>query len=1008
MKLFSLLALTGLSLSAAAVPNGPSTSGTPADIALANPERIAYWLQQRQLLAKDASELQKQQAVQAFINAQASLNHNQTLSQPSLTKAKSSRLTAQQLAKQNPELAAAAAQANKTVKVLTLLIDFPDLKHDSNGLKASDTDMFYSSYSVEHYQSMLYGQSTFTGPKSENLLTARAFYDRESNNSFTFNGQVHGWYTAANNAAYYGAHNGDAKDKNASELVKEAVTAYVATNPTDLDSYDSFDPYDVDGDGNTNEPDGIIDYLMVFHSSIGEEAGGGVLGDDAIWSHRFYLFNSQNQPLQIGSKRYYDYTIQPIDAAIGVCVHEFGHALGLPDEYDLNGGVGSPVEFWSVMSGGSWAGRSISGSQPVAFSAYAREKLQGIHGGNWARIDSIDLESLNEQGMAKTVNVNSSLTGNNLLKINLTPESMAFKAPYSGQYQYYSGEQNEVTNTLSKQITLPTSSNLVLSMMAHWEIEQDYDYVQVLVNGTAITGNHTTNTANPEHSTVTKYISGKSSAISGNQGTDHWVNLSFDLSAFSGQTVTISIRYKTDAYETLYGFVADDLKITNGSAVVWQDNADSQVTVDLNGFSRIDNTRPALATYYLVEQRKHTGNDSALQDYGYHEGVLMWYINPNYTDNNSSDHPGYGYAGVVDNDQNLIKPSGSVGDTFYQLRDAALRIADQPSTNGDNNLQAVSRFNDSQSYQSNEQPQAGMILPQQGLEISLTAVNNASAEMVIRKLPVQLTVSSITASNTTGLTATFSADVFSPLGAVTYLWEFGDSQTSTEAAPSHTYVQAGRYSVKLTVTDTNTLTASKTIEVAVSNVAAAFTFANSNGTVNFTATASTGVAPYSYSWDFGDSATATTANPTHQYALSGTYTVKLTVTDATGKSAVATQLISVVVPMTVSATSTKTDLTANFTASATGGDGNYQYAWQFGDGQTGTGRTVSHSYSQAGSYTVTLTVTDGLQNTQSYTLTVSATAPVVKESKSGGGGSVGILSALLLLVAGLHRRTTTR
>ena len=49
----------------------------------------------------------------------------------------------------------------------------------------------------------------------------------------------------------------------------------------------------------------------------------------------------------------YDYTIEPEDGAVGVFAHEFGHDLGLPDEYDTKyTGAGEPINSWSVMSGG--------------------------------------------------------------------------------------------------------------------------------------------------------------------------------------------------------------------------------------------------------------------------------------------------------------------------------------------------------------------------------------------------------------------------------------------------------------------------------------------------------------------------------------------------------------------------------------------------------------------------------------------------------------------------------
>jgi len=47
-----------------------------------------------------------------------------------------------------------------------------------------------------------------------------------------------------------------------------------------------------------------------------------------------------------------------------------------------------------------------------------------------------------------------------------------------------------------------------------------------------------------------------------------------------------------------------------------------------------------------------------------------------------------------------------------------------------------------------------------------------------------------------------------------YLWEFGDGQTSTEAKPVHTYTMSGTYSVKLTVTgEGGTGNATKQVEI---------------------------------------------------------------------------------------------------------------------------------------------------------------------------------------------------
>ena len=49
----------------------------------------------------------------------------------------------------------------------------------------------------------------------------------------------------------------------------------------------------------------------------------------------------------------------------------------------------------------------------------------------------------------------------------------------------------------------------------------------------------------------------------------------------------------------------------------------------------------------------------------------------------------------------------------------------------------------------------------------------------------------------------------------------------------------------------------------------------------------------SYSWDFGDGNSSTDANPVHNYAAAGTYSVSLTVTDNEGASDTETQSVTV-------------------------------------------------------------------------------------------------------------------
>jgi len=131
----------------------------------------------------------------------------------------------------------------------------------------------------------------------------------------------------------------------------------------------------------------------------------------------------------------------------------------------------------------------------------------------------------------------------------------------------------------------------------------------------------------------------------------------------------------------------------------------------------------------------------------------------------------------------------------------------------------------------------------------------------------------------------------------TYLWDFGDGNTSNLANPQYTYTSTGIYTATLTVTDNdnNVATDTASVEVRASNIAPtakingpystnlgqAIVF-NSNGSVD------TDGAIVSFLWQFGDGTTSSEQNPSHTYSNVGDYTVSLTVTDDAGLTNTAT------------------------------------------------------------------------------------------------------------------------
>lgn len=991
---------------------------TPSDIGVINKEQILYWLEKRGELASDANEAQKQLAIKNYLGnksfkalklsgefgakvmmaEQAALDSVNANNQTSkVTRVKSNK---------------SSAQAISQVKVLAIMIDFPDLKHDSNGLTSSDTAMFYSDYSADHYRNMLFATDGYNGPSDQTLMTAHQYYQQESGQSLAFTGDVQGWFTADNNAAFYGGNDpdNDDSDKDVPALVLEAVTKAVAGG-LDLSEYDKSDFFDLDGDGIINEPDGIIDHVMIFHSSMGEETGGGSLAEDAIWSHRFFVFDNDNLPVAVpGSTiKLYGYTIVPIDAAIGVVVHEFGHDLGVPDEYDTaNGKFGSPVADWSLMASGNWLG-SPAGTQPAGFSPYVKDIYQNKYQGNWINQQTINLGDLTSQSIALVTATNHQ-SGINQVKVNLPPQAVSFGAPYTGDYQFYSNAGDMFTHTMSFNAAIPAGTS-TLAMKARWDIELDYDYVQILVNDTPIAGNHTSVT-NQFHADVTNYISDKSLSITGAEGQLGWVDLTFDLSAYENQTVTVKVIYVTDPAVGGYGFVADDIRITNNNTDVIFVGGEAENEATLDGFSRIGASIGGASHSYYVQLRSYTETDSALTRPGYDPGVLVWYRNDGVSDNQVNAHPGKVFIGVVDADQDPIKSSSKLANTDRQLRDAAFSRFDQTNASGDHHLTASSLFDDRLDYSAPYQPESGIIVPILGLTIEVT--DQASDSTTATLLLTKSEVSYISASHN-GLQVNFNVEDQTVNSDSTYTWQMGDGTTLTGATISHTYAQNGSYTVTVDYqasSGNKTLTYNVVVgEVITGNIAAE----KSGQSVNVSSTLAGGVGDFNYRWNFGDGSDVvqnTTGSASHNYSNIGSYTITLEVNDETFQKYTFTTSITIENTLTTTFTISTSNLAVDFTAIPTGGDASYSYLWDFGDTTTSTLASPSHTYSAAGSYNVKLTVTDGVGATAEFSTTVNVSAPAVVKpttpvkNSSGGGGSFNFW--VLVLLASLVTRKTSK
>jgi len=280
--------------------------------------------------------------------------------------------------------------------------------------------------------------------------------------------------------------------------------------------------------------------------------------------------------------------------------------------------------------------------------------------------------------------------------------------------------------------------------------------------------------------------------------------------------------------------------------------------------------------------------------------------------------------------------------------------------------------------------------------VTLTATNAGGSNTVtqigyiivsaVSTIPVASFVSTVK-TGTAPLTAQFvDSSTNTP---TTWVWSFGDGNTSTVENPSHTYVTAGTYTVTLTATNaggSNTITNTGYITVTYAVPVAGFTSNVTSGTtplyVKFTDTSTN--SPVSWSWTFGDGGTTTTQSPIYEYTGAGTYTVTLTATNDAGSNTTSTtgyitvtSVISPIASFTADVKSGTVPFTVQFTDTSSYTPTSWE--WSFGDGSSSTEENPTHIYTTAGIYSVTHTATNAggsRTTTASSYITASAVTTV--------------------------------
>ncbi|MER5719728.1 immune inhibitor A domain-containing protein [Streptomyces sp. NPDC002132] len=579
----------------------------------------------------------------------------------------------------------------KTDKIFTILVEFGDQVDSRYGgtpgplhnkiakpdPAKNNSTAWQADYDRKHFQDLYFG----TGPGTESL---KKYYEKQSSGRYSVDGEVTDWVKVPYNEARYGSN---AATTGAWYAVQDGVNAWVAQREAagdtaaeikaELAQYDQWDRYDFDGDGDFNEPDGYIDHFQIVHAGEDESAGGGAQGEDAIWAHRWYAFGTDagsSGPdtnklggTEIGDTGVWvgDYTIQPENGGLGVFAHEYGHDLGLPDEYDTSGSGENSTGFWTLMSSGSWlgTGKNSIGDLPGDMNAWDKLQLGWLD----YEVAKAGVKSRHKLGVAEYNTKNAQAL---IVELPNKTVTTPVVAPAQGSRQWWSGSGNDLRNTLTRSVDLTGKSSASLSLDAWWDTEKDYDfaYVEVSTDGanwTPVDGKLADGTAIPRDG------SGKP-ALTGT--VDAYQKLTFPLDAYAGKKIGLRFRYATDGGVAQKGFTADQITVTADGATLFSDNAEAaDAAWTAAGFSRIGSAiTDDYAQYYIAENRQYVSYDTTLkvgpynygfsktrpewvEHYAYQNGLLIWKWDTSQADDNTSQHPGQGLILPIDSHPTPLK-----------------------------------------------------------------------------------------------------------------------------------------------------------------------------------------------------------------------------------------------------------------------------------------------------------------------------------------------------------------
>jgi immune inhibitor A len=614
-----------------------------------------------------------------------------------------------------------------------------------------NTTIWTADFSKAYFKDLLFSRAT-------NRNSMANFYSELSSGAYSVSGDVTNWVTVPNNAASYGGdYCGDIVCTDTWLFVNDSVDAWTAASgktTAQLNAYlaqfDVWDRYDRDGDMNFNEPDGYIDHFQSVHAGQGEEVGGGDQGEDAIWSHRWYTYFFADGPdgagpgglggLKIGNTNYWigDYTIEPENGGVGVFSHEFGHDLGLPDMYDTSGGENSTA-WWTLMSQGSYGTGNLTdiGSKPIPMGAWEKLVL------GWE--DPAVYDYTDSATVTLGPSIRQSKNGKQSLVVLLPDKEVTTDVgdppDKGGSAFFYSSAGNNLDNLMYREVNLGATPSLTAQV--NYETEAGFDFWYVVVSAD---GGATWQVADPNLADAgTGFgVDGTSNGL--------WVSLTADLTPWHDQKVLVGLRYVTDGSVAGSGLRADNITI-GGAGPFGAEVPNEFIFAPPTGGFHITSGQDTASFFnaYIAEFRQYNGYDEGLKTspynfgfldnpllqnwterFQYQKGLLIWYLDESFDDNNTSEHPGGGLILPIDAHQSpLFRLDNfvwrcriqAVDSPFGTARTDRLVLHRNSQRQVFASLPGVPVFNDNLSYWNAASPLCGTQVPHTGTTIRATSVN---------------------------------------------------------------------------------------------------------------------------------------------------------------------------------------------------------------------------------------------------------------------------------------------